>query len=334
MNEKSYVGFALLGCGLMGDRHAQVICAHPNAKLITSFDLDESRGKAFSEKFGCLYFPKMEEAIAGKDVDAVLIATPSYLHANQAFEAGGFGKHVLIEKPLAIDLESCESLIRFFEEKKLILSVVSQKRFHPAVQSLKIAIGEGLLGDIFLAEISINYHRDEHYFLESPWRSSGSESGGGVLMNQGIHYLDLLLWFLGPHKRISGFTKTVRPNYDEEDVAVGIIELSSGALGVVTASTVTFPNSPEKLSLYGTRGSCTFVEGKGMVNWSHKEEISQPTYEDELEIPSIISPKLFSMYRNHSDFVESILLTRETKVPARESMAVVKLVKDFYKHSS
>lgn len=334
MNEKLSLGFALLGCGLMGDRHAEVLSSLTNARVVSAFDLDVSRGKDFSEKFKCLYSSKIEDVIDREDVDAVLIATPSYLHADQALEAAKFGKHVLMEKPLATDIESCESLIRVFEQKKIMLSVVSQKRYHPDVQSLKIALEEDLLGDIFLTEISINYHRDDHYFLQAPWRSSGRESGGGVLMNQGIHYLDLLLWLLGPYKQISGFTKTVRPNYEEEDVAVGIIELVSGTLGVITASTVTYPNSPEKLSLYGTRGSCTIVEGKGIVDWSHKEDIKQPEFKDKLEVPKSISSKLSSMYRNHSDFVESILFSRETKVPVRESMAVVQLVKDFYGFSS
>ncbi len=334
MNEKLSLGFALLGCGLMGDRHAQVLSSLPNTRVVSAFDLDVSRGKDFSEKFKCLYSSEIEDVIDREDVDAVLIATPSYLHADQALEAAKFGKHVLMEKPLATDIEACEALIRVFEQKKIILSVVSQKRYHPDVQSLKIALEENLLGNIFLSEISINYHRDDHYFSQAPWRSSGRESGGGVLMNQGIHYLDLLLWLLGPYKKILGFTKTVRPNYEEEDLAVGIIELVCGTLGVMTASTVTYPNSPEKLSLYGTRGSCTIVEGKGIVDWSHKENIKQPEFKDELEVPKGISPKLSSMYRNHSDFVESILFSRETKVPVRESMAVVQLVKDFYDLSS
>tara|TARA_Y100000590_G_scaffold211262_1_gene239384 strand:+ start:448 stop:1452 length:1005 start_codon:yes stop_codon:yes gene_type:complete len=334
LEEKLSVGFALIGCGLMGDRHAQVLSSITNARIISAYDLDESRGKNFSEKYKCQYSSEIEDAINREDVDAVLIASPSYLHAEQAMNAGKLEKHVLIEKPLATEIESCKSLIQFFEDKELNLSVVSQKRFHPDVQSLKLALEQNLLGEIFLFEVSINYHRDDHYFEEAPWRSSGHESGGGVLMNQGIHYLDLLLWMLGPYKKISGFTKTVRPDYREEDLAVGIVELVNGTLGVMTASTVTYPNSPEQLSLYGTLGSCTIVEGKGIVDWSHKDGIKQPEFKNDLEIPKEIPSKLFSMYRNHSDFVESILCSKETKVPVRESMAVVQFVKDFYEVSS
>lgn len=334
MKEKFSIGFALIGCGLMGDRHAQVLSSIANARIVSAYDLDESRGKDFSEIYKCQFSSKIEDAINMEDVDAVLIASPSYLHAEQAMIAGRLGKHVLIEKPLATDIESCNSLIQFFEDRQLTLSVVSQKRYHPDVQSLKIALEQDVLGDIFLFEISINYHRDDHYFKQAPWRLSGHESGGGVLMNQGIHYLDLLLWMLGPYKKISGFTKTVRPDYQEEDVAVGIIELINGTLGVMTASTVTYPNSPEQLSIYGTRGSCTIVEGKGIVGWSHKDEIKQPEFKNDLVIPNEIPSKLSSMYRNHLDFVESILHSKETKIPVRESMAVVEFVKDFYEISS
>ncbi len=334
MEEKFSLGFALIGCGLMGDRHAQVLLSMTNARIISVYDLDESRGKDFSDKYKCQYSQKIEDAINREDVDAVLIASPSYLHAEQAMIAGKLGKHVLIEKPLATEVESCKSLVQFFEDKQLTLSVVSQKRYHPDVQSLKVALEQDLLGEIFLFEVSINYHRDDHYFTQAPWRSSGYESGGGVLMNQGIHYLDLILWMLGPYKKISGFAKTVRPDYKEEDLAVGIVELTNGILGVMTASTVTYPNSPEKLSLYGTRGSCTIVEGKGIVDWSHKDGLKQPELKNDLEIPNEIPSKLSSMYRNHSDFVESILHSKQTKVLVRESMSVVEFVKDFYDISS
>lgn len=330
---KSPIVFSILGCGLMGTRHAQVLHHLPTAAVGIAYDSDEDRMRNFASQFGCRTTSSVEEAISDPEVNAVLIATPSFLHAPMAVKAAREKKHVLIEKPLSTDMASGKEVVSRCEEAGVTLSVVSQKRYGPGVRNLKAALSQGLLGDIFLSDVSINFYRDENYFAQAPWRASGKESGGGVLMNQGIHYMDLLFWFIGPFRNCWATMRSVRPEYHEEDVAAALIEFDSGAIATMTASTVTYPNSPERLTLYGTEGSCTLVESQGITHWDQKENLPLPELAPDRPVPEDVPPKLNSMYRHHAEFVSSLLEGRKPEITPEECLLVVSFVEELYKNS-
>lgn len=324
------VGFALLGCGLMGGRHAEVLRHLEGAELRCAFDSEGARLDEFCRRFGCRAARSAEEAVSDPSVGAVLVAAPSFLHAPMALLAAREGKHVFLEKPLATGAASGREIIARCGEAGVVLSVVSQKRFDPGALQLKGALDAGLLGNVFLAEVSINYYRDENYFRQAPWRASRRESGGGVLMNQGIHFVDLLLWYLGPAGEIRAAVSTVREGYEEEDVAAALLELESGALATLTASTVAYPGFPETLTLYGSEGTCTLVEGKGILRWEQKRKAPLPEPPPGPPVPEGLSPKLHSMFRNHGDFLAAIRQGRETFARPCESLAVVALMERLY----
>jgi len=323
-------GYAVLGCGLMGDRHAEVISRLEGAELRCAYDSDPARRDEVCRRFGCRPAASAEDAVADPGVRAVLVAAPSFLHAPMALMAARAGKHVLLEKPLANDTASGREVIGRCREAGVALSVISQKRFDPGAIQLKAALDAELLGRVFLAEVSINYYRDENYFLQAPWRASRAESGGGVLMNQGIHYIDLLMWCLGPVAEVRGAIGTVREGYQEEDVAAALLELECGALATLTASTVTYPGFPETLTLYGSEGTCTIAEGKGVVRWEHKGKAPLPAPPAEPPPPEELPPKLHSMYRNHRDFLGAFRVGRPPAVRPEEALAVVALIEKLY----
>lgn len=324
------LGFALLGCGLMGGRHAEVLARLEGAGFRCAFDADRARLGEVCRRFGCRAARSAEEAVADPSVGAVLVAAPSFLHAPMALLAAREGKHVLLEKPLANDAASGQEVIARCAEAGVRLSVVSQKRFDPGALQLKAALDAGLLGRVFLAEVSINYYRDENYFRQAPWRASRAESGGGVLMNQGIHYTDLLLWYLGPVAEVRGAVSTVREGYQEEDVAAALLELECGALATLTASTVTYPGFPETLTLYGSEGTCAIAEGKGVLRWEHRGKAPLPEPPAGPALPEGLPPKLHSMYRNHRDFLGAIREGRDPLVRPEEALAVVALIEKLY----
>ncbi|OGL59635.1 MAG: hypothetical protein A3J27_05570 [Candidatus Tectomicrobia bacterium RIFCSPLOWO2_12_FULL_69_37] len=324
------LGFALLGCGLMGGRHAEVLSRLPGAALRCAFDSDPARLGEVCRRFGCRAARSAEDAAADSSAGAVLVAAPSFLHAPMALLAAREGKHVLLEKPLANDAASGREVIARCAGAGVALSVISQKRFDPGALQLKAALGAGLLGRVFLAEVAINYYRDENYFRQAPWRASRAESGGGVLMNQGVHYLDLLLWFLGPAAEVRGAVSTVREGYPEEDVAAALIELECGALATLTASTMTYPGFPETLTLYGSEGTCTIAEGKGVLRWEHKGKAPLPEPPLGPSLPEGLPPKLHAMYRNHWDFLRAVREGEDPLIRPEEALAVVALIEKLY----
>ncbi|MEK6709079.1 MAG: Gfo/Idh/MocA family oxidoreductase, partial [Nitrospinota bacterium] len=295
-----------------------------------AYDADRARLEELGGRMGCRAAGSAEEAVADPSVGAVVAASPSFLHAPTALLAARAGKHVLLEKPLSTGALSGQEAIERCRGAGVVLSVVSQKRFEPGALQLKAALGAGLLGRIFLAEVAIHYYRDESYFTQAPWRASRAESGGGVLMNQGIHFADLLLWYLGPAGEVRSAVSTVREGYGEEDVAAALLEMESGALATLTASTVAYPGFPETLTLYGTEGTCTLAEGKGVIRWEQKGRAPLPDPPAGAPAPEGLPAKLGSMYRNHVDFLAAIREGRETLARPAESLAVVAFMEKLY----
>jgi len=314
----------------MGARHGEVLRHLDGAVLRCAYDTDVERLAAFAGRFGCRAAGTAEDAVGDPSVGAVLVAAPSFLHGPMALLAAREKKHVLIEKPIATDSASGQEVIDRCAGAGVLASVVAQKRFDAGARQIKAAIEEGLLGRIFLAEVSINYYRDENYFKEAPWRASRAESGGGVLMNQGIHYADLLLWFLGPAAEVRGALSTVRPGYQEEDVAAALVEFESGAIATLTATTMAYPGFPESITLYGSEGSCTLVEGRGLLRWDQRQGAPPPELPPEPALPEALPAKLHSMFRNHRDFLAALREGRDPLVTPQEALAVVSLMERLY----
>ncbi|OLT51362.1 oxidoreductase [Cellulosimicrobium sp. CUA-896] len=199
--------------------------------------------------------------IGHPDVDVVAVCSPSGTHADLALAAVEAGRHVVVEKPLALDVKDALRVERAARERGLSVSTISQRRFEAEHAALKKAVDDGALGELRLALTHVHWFRDDDYYRAAGWRST-TEQGGGSLMNQGVHNVDLLRWLCGPVESVTAQSGTLAHRIDAEDSTVATVRFASGALGVVTTTTATPPGFPATIALYGSRGSVELGQGE------------------------------------------------------------------------
>lgn len=256
------LGIGILGCGMIAHFHARAIAEAAGGRLRGVYSDQGEQARRFAEEYSTSVFDRYEAMLASPEIDVVSICTPSGFHASQAARAARLRKHVIVEKPLAITREQLAEVKTACAEGGVCLSVISQLRFSPAVRFLKRAIREGAFGKILFADLRMKYHRAPEYYRESPWRGTLAMDGGGALMNQGIHGIDLLLDLMGPVARVYGRTRTALHKIEVEDTAVSCLEFVSGAMGTVHAATSVSPGYPRQIEINGSLGSAILTEDK------------------------------------------------------------------------
>lgn len=259
-------GFGIIGCGMISGFHARALAAIDGARLVGVYDPNSASMARAAEAYGVGTFDSMEAMLACPEIDAVCVLTPNGLHAPIALQALAAKKHVVVEKPMAITLEDADRLVAASEAARLQLCVISQLRFSPAVQAVKRALEAGAFGKIVSASLSMKYYRDASYYTGSGWRGTWAMDGGGALMNQGIHGVDLLQYLAGPVRRVHAVCKTQTRPIETEDSAAAILEFASGAVGTLEASTTCAPGYPRRLEICGDRGGVT-LEEEDILRW-------------------------------------------------------------------
>jgi UDP-N-acetyl-2-amino-2-deoxyglucuronate dehydrogenase len=261
------VGFAILGAGTAADYHCQAITANAalGARLIAIGHYNLARFADISTKFG-VPCANQEELLADPAVDVVCICTPNGQHAAQAIAAASAGKHVLVEKPMALSLADADAMITACDQAGVKLSVVLQRRAEPLFQRIHSAIQAGDLGDLTLGVVTIPYYRPQAYYDQADWRGTWALDGGGVLMNQGIHLVDLLVWYMGDPVEVQAYANTLHRDIEVEDTLAATLRFANGALSTITATTTTAPGFPHRIEIYGTNGSIQ-VEGDSLGRW-------------------------------------------------------------------
>ena len=265
------LGFGIIGCGFISNHHAQAILHTEGACLIGATDVNEQNAEAFCKKFGITHFHSAQEMMSSDKVDIVCICTPSGFHAQNALEVIRAGKHVLVEKPLALNVEDCELLISEAEKHGVKASVVSQCRFHKTSKTLKKLVEDGRLGRIVTADLTMKYYRSPEYYLASPWRGTWEHDGGGALMNQGIHGIDILLSVMGKVRSVHGLARTLARKIETEDTAAAIVEYENGALGLIQGTTSVYPGYPRNFVVSGTKGTVGIAEN-AFTEWNIEGE--------------------------------------------------------------
>ena len=231
------VRFALVGPGKVAALHAAALGRIPGARLVAVAGRDHDRTAAFAQRFGARADAGLTETIARGGVDAVVLCTPHPRHAEQAIEGAEAGLAVIVEKPLALDPAHADRVIATCRGNDVLLSVISQRRWYPAVRRVKAAINEGRIGTPVLATLEVLGWRGPAYYAMDAWRGTQAGEGGGVLVNQAVHQLDLLCWFMGEPVEVDGVTANVNhPEIDVEDTAVAVVRFASGALATMIAS--------------------------------------------------------------------------------------------------
>ena len=265
------VKFGIIGTGAIAEKHAESLAMVKNAELIIVYDKILERAQRFAAKHHCRVAGTFDELLAS-DVDAVTIATPSGLHAEVAIPAAQAGKHILCEKPLEITVSKTNNLVRVCESCNIRLSAVFQSRFGKAVQIIKKAIDDGRFGMPVLASATIRWYRTPEYYENAGWRGTWDLDGGGALMNQGIHTVDLLLYFNGDVSEVNGRTaRLLHKKIEVEDTAVAMLKFKNNSLGMIEASTACAPGFPRRIELSGTRGSVV-LEDDRITRWQFLDE--------------------------------------------------------------
>lgn len=336
------LGCAIVGCGMIARFHTKAIAEVPGAKLTALV----SRTAAAAEKLvaetgaaGVAVCTDLATALRRPEVDIVIITTPSGAHQDPAIASANAGKHVVVEKPLEITPERCDRIIDACDKNKVQLCTIFPSRFHDANIALKTAVETGRFGRMTLGETACKWWRSQAYYDEGGWKGTQLLDGGGALMNQAIHNVDLLLWMMGDATHVTGFTATLaHERIDVEDTAVACLRFASGALGVIQATTSVHPGLPKTIAVHGDCGTAV-IEQEDLLRW----EFAVPIDDDELirqrfaqktgASGGAADPKAISHQghaRQLTDFVAAIKSGGSPKVDGREGRRAVALICAIY----
>lgn len=254
-------GFGIVGCGMIANFHAKAVGDIRGANVVACYDAFPKSAERFAKAQGCTPYDSLPDMLANPDVDIVTICTPSGAHMEPAVAAANAGKHVIVEKPLEITLKRCDKIIAACEKNSVVCSAIFPSRFHESSQLMKKAVDKKRFGKLALANAYVKWFRTQEYYDSGAWRGTWELDGGGALMNQAIHSVDLLAWLLGPIDSITAHTATLaHQRIAVEDVAVATIKFANGALGTLEASTAAYPGYLKKIELYGSAGSAVLEE--------------------------------------------------------------------------
>lgn len=252
----SKVKFAIVGTGSIAPVHAQVISSIPDAALGAVYGRSAAKVQEIAAQYHCDGYTDYQEMLKRADIDAVAICTPSGMHADLGIEAALAGKHVVIEKPIDVNLEKADALIKTCQAQGVTLGIILQRRYSEGVMALKKLLEQGKLGKVLFGGCYIKLYRSQAYYGSAAWRGTWELDGGGVLMNQGVHYIDMLQYLAGPVAEVSGYCGTFgHIGLAVEDTASAGIKFQSGALGVIEGTTCAYPGLVSRVDIYGTEGS-------------------------------------------------------------------------------
>ena len=260
-------GFGIVGCGMISNFHAKAIADIKGAKLVACCSSRLKSAQRLADEHGATAYESLEEMLADPAVDIVAICTPSGAHMEPAVAAAKAGKHVIIEKPLEVTLKRCDKIISACEANNVVCSTIFPSRFHLASRTLKSAVDTGKFGRLSLGDAYVKWFRSQEYYDSGAWRGTWKLDGGGALMNQAIHSVDLLTWLMGPVASLTANTATLaHERIEVEDVATASLRFENGALGVIEATTAAFPGMLKKIEIHGSHGSAV-IEEEDIKTW-------------------------------------------------------------------
>jgi len=268
-------GFGIIGCGMIANFHANAIADIRGAKLVACFDMVPAAADRFAESAGCKAYHDLDEMLADPDVDVVTIGTPSGAHMDPAVAAARAGKHVIVEKPLEITLRRCDKIINECEKAGVVLSSILPSRFHASSIEIHKAIQAGRFGKLTVGDAYVKWFRTQEYYDSGAWRGTWKLDGGGALMNQAIHNVDLLTWLMGPVVEIQAQTSLLaHKRIEVEDTAIATLKFANGALGTIEASTAIYPGYLKRIEIHGSEGSAV-MEEEDIVKWDFAKKKSK-----------------------------------------------------------
>ena len=261
------IRFGILGCGTIAPNHARAIDAAGGAVLAGAVSRRYEQAQAFAETFSCRAYETYEAMLSDDAVDAVSVCTPTGLHFDNARQALLAGKHVLVEKPLCLTLQEADTLIALARARGLSLGVISQSRFSDAAQAIRRLVDSGAAGRPVSAQLMMRFYRGQDYYDSAAWRGTFAGDGGGVIMNQGIHGIDLLCYLMGRPVSVTGYARTRLRDIEVEDTVAAALEFESGAVAVIDATTCSVPSFNKRFVLGFERGT-VILENDVVTLWT------------------------------------------------------------------
>ncbi|MGY3343476.1 MULTISPECIES: Gfo/Idh/MocA family protein [unclassified Bradyrhizobium] len=289
------VRFGLLGCGRIAKRHSELLGGGivEGASLVAVCDSDRARADAIAAKFKVSAHADLAEMLARDDIDAVAVLTPSGMHPQHAIACARAGKHVVVEKPMALRLQDADDMIRACDEAGVKLFVVKQNRFNVPIVKAREALDAGRFGKLVLGTVRVRWSRDQAYYDQDGWRGTWAQDGG-VLTNQASHHIDMLEWFFGDVVSLHARSATALVKIETEDTAVATLKFRSGALGIIEATTAVRPADLEgSLSILGEKGTVE-VAGFAMNQIRHWRFVNElPSDKEVIEKFSVNPPNVY-----------------------------------------
>ncbi len=332
------VRFGIIGAGMISHFHAKAIADAAGAELVSVTDPVKARLDDFVAQHKVRGYENLADFLADPELDAITVATPSGFHLDPVVAAAKAGKHVLCEKPLEITPERAQTIIDACRDNKVVLAPVFQYRFSPAAKLMKKAVAEGRFGKLLLASAKIKWYRTQEYYDSGAWRGTWNVDGGGCLMNQSIHAIDLFLFLAGRPTEVYGRWATVgHERIEVEDNAAAVLAFENGAFGTIEASTCCQPGWPLEVELSGTRGTAA-IRAQSIVKWEFadsdpldaeaEELMKTPAANSGASDPSTIDTRGHQLVIE--DMVKTILTGENRVIPGWEAKLPLQVICGVY----
>lgn len=330
--------FALIGAGMVSDAHARSIDELDEADLTLVFSRTEDRAKEFAGKYGAEWTTDLDVVLSRSDIDAVVITTAPYNHAPHSIAAMKAGKHVLVEKPMAISTAECDEMMTVAEQTERTLGVVFQSRFKRDVLHAKETVDTGKLGDLLHVSGYVKWYRPQSYYEANDWRGKNSTEGGGVIFSQAGHTLDLMRWIGGPVEWVftNMVTAPVHQGIEIENLGTVTMRFANGATGVLEAATSLYPGLPETLAVHGSNGTI-ILEAGDAVTWKlldgDPQDNEPPAKSDEGHGTGASDPMAFPITWHKmqiEDFIDATRTGRTTRMDGTQGRMLNELCEAVY----
>ena len=340
---------ALVGCGKVGHLHAAALQSLPESEFVAVCARTPEKAAVFAEKYRVAAFTDVRDMLAKSKAEAICVCTPHPQHAAPTVAAAEMGVHALVEKPLASTLADCDAMLAAARANHTIIGTIYQRRFYPPCQRIRQAIDDGKIGKPVLGTVSMLGWRDEAYYKSDPWRGSWKHEGGGVLVNQAPHQLDMLLWYLGEVDEVFGLWANLNHPYIEvEDTSVAVVRFKSGALGNILVSNSQNPAINARVSVHGANGMSVGVQTDGGVMFiPGMTPISEPPFndlwtirgeekflpqwkEEDARLFSSVNPQDYFHRLQIKDFLHAIIEKRPPAVTGEDGRRTVELFTAIY----
>lgn len=326
--------FGIVGCGMISRYHAIAIKQTSRCTLLGACSKTYASTEKFAKEVGCIPFENYDTMLAHPNLDVVVICSSSGEHFQQAEAALKAGKHVIVEKPMCLTMDDANRLVELDNTYSQTLCVISQSRFSDAAQAIKSAIDAGWFGKMVSASLMMRYYRSQAYYDQAQWRGTIAGDGGGVLMNQGIHGIDLLCYFMGKPVEVCGYARTMLRRIEVEDTVAAAIAFENGAVATLDATVCSQPSFSKKIILCGENGTVVMEEDT-IISWSLAEPCPLPLGISSGDSASA-DPKGISVtyhQREYLNFVEHILDGKSLMLDAQQGRIPLGVILGLYESS-